>query len=141
MKKLMLGSLFAATLSFAQPKIEVKDAWVREVPPTSNMSAAYMIIENKGKEPDKLIDAASNASKIVEVHETVEGRMRRVKALEVPAGGKVELKPGGYHMMLINLNKPLKEGDNVEITLKFEKIWRDKGASPCKERHGWAYAS
>jgi len=111
MKKLMLGSLFAATLSFAQPKIEVKDAWVREVPPTSNMSAAYMIIENKGKEPDKLIDAASNASKIVEVHETVEGRMRRVKALEVPAGGKVELKPGGYHMMLINLNKPLKEGE------------------------------
>jgi len=136
MKKLMLGSLFAATLSFAQPKIEVKDAWVREVPPTSNMSAAYMIIENKGKEPDKLIDAASNASKIVEVHETVEGRMRRVKALEVPAGGKVELKPGGYHMMLINLNKPLKEGDNVEITLKFEKSGEIKVQAPVKKGMG-----
>ncbi|HCO38580.1 MAG TPA: hypothetical protein DIT36_01085 [Aquificaceae bacterium] len=136
MKKLMLGGLLLASLSFAQPKIEVKDAWVREVPPTSKMSAAYMVIENKGKEADKLLDAVSNASKITEIHETIEGKMRRVKALEVPAGGKVELKPGGYHMMLINLNKPLKEGDKVEITLKFEKSGEIKVQAPVKKGMG-----
>ncbi len=105
MRKVLLGSLFLAGLSLAQPKIEVKDAWVREVPPTSKMSAAYMVIENKGKEADRLVDASNNVSEITELHETVEGRMRRVKAIEIPAGGKVELKPGGLHIMLINLKK------------------------------------
>ncbi|MFN3870895.1 MAG: copper chaperone PCu(A)C [Aquificaceae bacterium] len=136
MKKALLGSILLTGLVFAQPKIEVKDAWVREVPPTSKMSAAYMVIENKGNEADKLIDASNNASKITEIHETVEGKMRRIKALEIPAGSKVELKPGGYHIMLINLNKPLKEGDKVEITLKFEKSGEVKVEAPVKKGMG-----
>ncbi|MFN7065994.1 MAG: copper chaperone PCu(A)C [Aquificaceae bacterium] len=136
MRKALLGSILLTGLVFAQPKIEVKDAWVREVPPTSKMSAAYMIIENKGKEVDKLVDASNNASQITEIHETVEGKMRRVKALEIPAGSKVELKPGGYHIMLINLNKPLKEGEKVEITLKFEKSGEIKVDAPVKKGMG-----
>ena len=48
-------------------------------------------------------------------------KMREVKSLIVPAGGALELKPGGYHMMLINLKAPLKQGDKVPVTLKFEK--------------------
>ncbi len=136
MKRFMLGSLLMTAFVFAQPRIEVKDAWVREVPPTSKMSAAYMVIENKGKEADRLLDAISNASKITEIHETIEGKMRRVKAIEVPAGGKVELKPGGYHIMLINLNRPLKEGDKVEMTLKFEKSGEIKVQAPVKKGMG-----
>ena len=136
MRKVLLGSLFLAGLSLAQPKIEVKDAWVREVPPTSKMSAAYMIIENKGKEADRLVDASNNVSEITELHETVEGRMRRVKAIEMPAGGKVELKPGGLHIMLINLKKPLKEGDTVELTLKFEKSGEVKVQAPVRKGMG-----
>ncbi|MEJ7555122.1 MAG: copper chaperone PCu(A)C [Aquificaceae bacterium] len=136
MRKVLLGSLFLAGLSLAQPKIEVKDAWVREVPPTSKMSAAYMVIENKGKEADRLVDASNNVSEITELHETVEGRMRRVKAIEIPAGGKVELKPGGLHIMLINLKKPLKEGDTVELTLKFEKSGEVKVQAPVRKGMG-----
>lgn len=136
MKKILLGSFLFAGLTFAQPKIEVKDAWVREVPPTSKMSAAYMVIENKGKEADRLVDASNNVSEITEIHETVEGKMRRVKAVEVPAGGKVELKPGGLHIMLINLKKPLKEGDTVELTLKFEKSGEVKVQAPVKKGMG-----
>ncbi|RMH80544.1 MAG: copper chaperone PCu(A)C [Acidobacteria bacterium] len=136
MKKLVLGSLALSSFLFAQPKIEVKDAWVREVPPTSKMSAAYMVIENKGKEADKLMDATNNASEITELHETVEGKMRRVKFIEVPANGKVELKPGGLHVMLINLKKPLKEGDTVELTLKFEKSGEVKVQAPVKKGMG-----
>ncbi|RMH02640.1 MAG: copper chaperone PCu(A)C, partial [Aquificota bacterium] len=110
MKRVLLGSVLLAGLTFAQPKIEVKDAWVRAVPPTSKMSAAYMVIENKGNEPDKLISASNNASEVTEIHKTEEGKMRKVEYIEVPAKGKVELKPGGYHIMLINLKNPLREG-------------------------------
>ena len=136
MRKLILSGVLLSGLVFAQPKIEVRDAWVREVPPTSKMSAAYMIIENKGKEADRLVDASNNVSEITELHETVEGKMRRVKAIEVPAGGKVELKPGGLHIMLINLKKPLKEGDKVELTLKFEKAGEIKVQAPVRKGMG-----
>ncbi|MCS6998251.1 MAG: copper chaperone PCu(A)C [Aquificaceae bacterium] len=136
MKKFLLAGLVFGGVVFAQPKIEVKDAWVREVPPTSKMSAAYMIIENKGNQPDKLVDAKNNASEITELHETVEGKMRKVKAIEVPANGKTELKPGGLHVMLINLKKPLKEGETVELVLKFEKSGEVKVNAPVKKGMG-----
>ena len=133
MKRVLLGSLLVGGLVFAQPNIKVEDAWVRAVPPTSKMSAAYMVIKNEGNEPDKLVDVSNNASQITEIHETVEGKMRRVKAIEIPAGKKVDLKPGGYHIMLINLNKPLKEGDKVELILKFEKSGEIKVEAPVRK--------
>ncbi len=135
MKATVFGLLLASVV-FAAPKITVKDAWVREVPPTSKMSAAYMIIENTGNEPDRLIDASNSASKVTELHETVDGKMRKVRAIEVPAGGKAELKPGGLHIMLIDLNKPLKEGESVDITLKFEKSGEVKVTAPVKKGAG-----
>ncbi|MFN3813370.1 MAG: copper chaperone PCu(A)C [Aquificaceae bacterium] len=135
MKKLLLG-LIVSGVSLAAPKIEVKDAWVREVPPTSSMSAAYMVIENKGDEPDKLIDASTKIAKAVEIHETVGGKMRRIKVLEIPAGKSVELKPGGYHIMLINLLEKPKEGQKVDLALKFEKSGEIKVSAPVKKGMG-----
>ena len=135
MRKLLVGALLSGVV-FAAPKIEVKDAWVREVPPTSKASAAYMVLENKGDQPDKLISATNNVSKVTELHETVDGKMRRINAIEVPAGKSVELKPGGLHIMLINLEKPIKEGDNVELTLKFEKSGEIKITAPVKKGMG-----
>lgn len=131
--------LFAVGLSgiaLAAPKIEVKDAWVREVPPVSSMSAAYMVIENKGDQADKLVGASTNIAKVVELHETVGGKMRRIKALEIPPGKSVELKPGGYHLMLINLTEKPKEGQKVEITLKFEKSGDVKVQANVKKAEG-----
>ena len=130
-KALILG-LSALGLALAQPKIEVKDQWVRLVPPNAKNTAAYMKIENKGTEADKLVDASNNVSKITELHETVGGKMRRVYAIEVPAGKTVELKPGGLHVMIIDLKEPLKEGQTVEITLKFEKAGEIKIQAPVK---------
>ncbi|QWK19193.1 MAG: copper chaperone PCu(A)C [Hydrogenobacter thermophilus] len=131
--------LFAVGLSgiaLATPKIEVKDAWVREVPQVSTMSAAYMVIENKGDQADKLVGASTNIAKVVELHETVGGKMRRIKALEIPPGKSVELKPGGYHLMLINLTEKPKEGQKVEITLKFEKSGDVKVQANVKKAEG-----
>ncbi|ADC89825.1 protein of unknown function DUF461 [Thermocrinis albus DSM 14484] len=106
--------------AFAQPKVEVRDAWVRAVPPVSKVSAAYMVLKNNGDKPEKLLSASSSVAHHVELHETQDGKMRRVKFIEIPPGSQVELKPGGYHIMLIGLKKPLKEGEKVSITLHFE---------------------
>jgi copper(I)-binding protein len=136
MVRAVLFGLSAVALALAQPKIEVKDPWVRLVPPNAKATAAYMKIENNGTEADKLVAASSNVSKITELHEMAEGKMRRVKAIEVPAGKTVELKPGGLHVMLIELKEPLKEGQTVEITLKFEKSGEVKVQAPVRKGMG-----
>lgn len=89
-------------------------------------SAAYMIITNSGKEPDRLVGAKADVSNAVEIHETVmDGDVMRMQpvqgGIEVPAGGQVELKPGGYHVMFIGLTRDLNAGDKLPLTLQFEK--------------------
>jgi copper(I)-binding protein len=89
-------------------------------------SAAYMIIRNTGSEPDKLIAASSDVAKTIELHTVVEEggvmRMRQVEGgIDIPANGQVELKPGGFHVMLIGLTRDLNAGDSVQLTLTFEK--------------------
>ena len=83
-----------------------------------------MKIENKGP-ADKLLSASSPVSKTMELHTmSMEGnvmKMREVKAIDIPANGKVELKPGGLHLMFIDLNSQLKPGVTVPVKLKFEK--------------------
>jgi copper(I)-binding protein len=87
--------------------------------------AVYMQISNHGKEADTLISAASEASDTGELHETVnEGgvmKMRPLSKIAVPADGKLEMKPGGHHVMLLGLRRDLKAGDKVTVTLTFEK--------------------
>jgi len=86
----------------------------------------YLTLINEGREADRLISAASDVAETVEFHETkMEGDVMKMQPLpegiEVPAGGQVELKPGGYHIMLINLKRDLKVGDRFTVTLEFEK--------------------
>jgi copper(I)-binding protein len=88
------------------------------------MSGGFLKIENKGG-ADKLLSASSPASKTMELHTmTMEGnvmKMREVKAIDIPANGTVELKPGGLHLMFIDLKSQLKPGLSVPVKLKFEK--------------------
>ena len=89
------------------------------------VSAAYMVIHNKGAQPDRLVGVATDAAERTELHETkMESgvmKMQPVEGIDVPAGGSVELKPGGLHIMLIGLKRELKIGDQVELVLHFEK--------------------
>jgi copper(I)-binding protein len=84
-----------------------------------------MTIRNASKTADKLLSVTSPAAEKVETHVTVKDgdifRMREVKGYDVPAGGAFELKPGGAHLMLVNVRAPLKEGDKVPLTLRFER--------------------
>ena len=118
--------VFLATASFGASKIEIKGSWVRGVPTASSVAAAYMIIENKGDKDERLIQVNSTASKYAEIHTTIvneEGiaKMKKIETIDIPSGKSVELKPSGPHIMLIELKKPLKTGDKVELNLKFEK--------------------
>ncbi|ACO03664.1 MAG TPA: copper chaperone PCu(A)C [Persephonella sp.] len=120
---LLLISLFIP--AFSQPEILIKDPWVRAVPPTMNMTAGYMVIENKGDQDDYLIGIESDISKMADLHVTVEEnnvvKMKHIKKLKIPARSKVELKPGGYHIMFMKLNKKLLPGKKARIILIFEK--------------------
>lgn len=106
----------------AHAQTTVKDPWVRGTVPTQKASGAFMHITSAAG--GKLVSASSPVAGVVEIHEmAMEGnvmKMRAVGALELPAGKTVELKPGGYHVMLMELKGPLKAGDTVPITLVFE---------------------
>ncbi len=86
--------------------------------------AVYVTLSNSGSKADALVSASTDAAQMAELHETSHDagvmRMRPVKSIPVPAGGKTVLKPGGYHIMLMGLTRDLKPGDKVAVTLKFE---------------------
>ena len=113
------------------PAIQIGDGWVRAMPlleggeGVSTNSAAYLLLRNTGGTSDRLAGAESSVASRVEIHESsMEGevmRMRKVDGLEIPAGSEVELKPGGLHLMLLGLDEPLTEGEEIEITLRFEQ--------------------
>jgi copper(I)-binding protein len=87
--------------------------------------AVYATLGNAGAQSDSLVAASTDVAQTVELHETKsEGgvmKMRPVPAIPVPAKGKTELKPGGYHIMLMGLKRDLKPGETIPVTLKFER--------------------
>ncbi len=130
--------------------IQVQNAWVRAVSmgpmggqpagsatPGSGMSgggmaseglgngAAYLLLVNNGSTPDRLLRVESDVAKAVELHisemKNEVMTMRPVEAIDLPAGGQAELKPGGLHIMLVGLRRELKVGDQVTLRLVFEK--------------------
>jgi periplasmic copper chaperone A len=109
--------------------LSIGHPWTRATAPSAQVAAGYLTIENRGSGPDRLLSAAFSGSNVVEVHEmAVEGgvmRMRELpKGLEIKPGQKVELKPGGYHLMFIGLKAGLKEGDKARGVLVFERAGR-----------------
>lgn len=111
------GWALVATQALAE--VTVTEAWVRGTVATQKATGAFMKI--RSSDDAKLVAAASPAANIVEVHEMAIKdnvmTMRAIDALALPAGKTVELKPGGYHVMLIDLVKPLAAGDMVPVTL------------------------
>lgn len=93
--------------------------------PTADSGAAYVSLMNHGKEADVLTSVSTPAAAMAHVHktETVDGvmKMEAVAALEVPGQGMLVMKPGGYHIMLMGLKQPLKKGEEIDLTLHFEK--------------------
>lgn len=104
----------------AQAPITVAGAWVREPVPGRPAAAAYAVLENPGAVDVQVVGASADVAGTVELHEMVRSgdmmKMARVKSITVPAKGKVELRPGGLHVMLFELKKPMKDGETVTLT-------------------------
>ena len=124
MRWLLLFAFTAVTFS-VRAQVQIENAWSRATAPGAKVGAGYFTIRNQSAAPDRLVGASSPAAARVETHIIEKQgdvlRMREVKGYEVPAKGSFELKPGGPHLMLVDIKAPLKEGDRVPLTLKFEK--------------------
>ena len=113
---------------FTAGDLTITGAYTRAMLPQAKVGGGYLTIENKGTAPDRLVGGATEAAKSVQVHQMkMEGEMMKMgeveAGLEVPAGGTVTLAPGGdaYHLMLMGVGTPFKEGECLQLTLKFEK--------------------
>jgi len=119
--------LLTACISNAQPDdIQIKDIWGRPSPANA-IGVFYMTVTNPGSQADRLMSAESEACGTIEIHETVMNGdtmgMRPVEggAVEIPAGGSVEFKTGGLHLMCIDKKEDFTLGSTIPLTLQFEK--------------------
>jgi copper(I)-binding protein len=102
----------------AAPDLSVSGAYVPE-PPTADVAGGFLVVTNAGDADDTLVGARTDAAASVEIHETVGNAMHQVESLPVPAGGELRLDRGGNHLMLMDLTRPLAEGDTVTLRLEF----------------------
>lgn len=120
---LVAAAVLAAAPAFAQ--IRADSAWVRPSVPGQRASGGFVQLHNGGGAADRLLGGSTPAADAVELHSmAMDGNvmvMREVDAIAVPARGTLVLGPGGFHMMLMGLKAPLKAGDKVPVTLRFEK--------------------
>ena len=125
---LLLLAAACAVTAFAQDAkigaISIDHPWARATPGAVKNSAAFMTFDNKGV-ADKLIGVTGNVAKEIQIHSMITEagvmKMREIKSLDIPANGKAELKPGGFHIMLIGIPDGLKEGTKFPLKLTFEK--------------------
>lgn len=106
--------------------LKIGHPWARATPPAAKVGGGYLSIENTGATPDRLVGGSTEAAARVEIHESnlTDGIMRmreKTDGVVISPGQKVEFKPSGLHLMLVDLKAPLKQGDKVKATLIFER--------------------
>lgn len=154
-KGLLLAATIAAVVASSAYAHEYKlgdlvidHPWSRATPPAAKTGAGYMTILNKGTTADRLIAISSAAAGRVEVHRmTMDGTIMRMRpvpeGVEIGPGQSVKLEPGGFHLMMMELREPLKQGQKVPVTLRFERAGpvtvelavEAMGASPTRAGH------
>jgi periplasmic copper chaperone A len=130
----LLACLIAAPARAQEVKagdLVITQAWSRATPGGAKIAGGYLTIENKGIAADRLIGGSAEVSDKIQVHEMAVNNgvmtMRPLdKGLTIEPGKTIKLAPGGYHLMLMDLKSPLKQGDKVPVTLEFEKAGKVK---------------
>ena len=125
----LAATLFAVPARAEEVKagdLVITQAWSRATPSGAKIAGGYLTIENKGATPDRLLGGSGDIAGKVEVHEMTMNNgvmtMRPLdKGLAIEPGKTVKLAPGGYHLMIMDLKTPFKQGDKVPVTLQFEK--------------------
>jgi len=125
----LVGAVALCTLSTVSVRaqgtaVTAHDAWVREAPAGRKVTGIFLTLENKGTVARALVSGSTQVADTLELHEMIREnemmRMSPVKQIAIPAGGKAELKPGGYHLMIFGVKKPLAAGDTVQVTLTLD---------------------
>jgi copper(I)-binding protein len=125
----MLATLLATPARAGEAKVGdlvITQAWSRATPGGAKIAGGYLTIENKGAAPDRLLGGTADIAGKIEVHEMAMNNgvmtMRPLdKGLTIEPGKTVKLAPGGYHLMIMDLKGPFKQGEKVPVTLDFEK--------------------
>jgi len=119
----LCATILPAALMADGPSTRVSHVWIREAPPGTDVMAGYFVLENLTSQPLSLTAVSSPQFDSVMMHESVvqgtEESMRAVAKIDLPAHGSVELKPGGYHLMLMQPKRNLYSGDTVTLMLVF----------------------
>lgn len=123
---LTLGAILALTLNVRAAEVAVSNAFARaSATAAAKSGAVYMTIVNNGAEADRLLGVRTDAAAHAMLHQTVteEGvtKMTMAHDVEIPAGGQLAMSPGGSHIMLMGLTRPLKQGEAIMLKLTFEK--------------------
>jgi len=142
-KKVLVLSIllmFIAQIAISQETMVINDAWAREVPPGSSVSAAYMTIHNKGND-DQLIAISSDVSENAELHtskvdDSGVATMEMIHVLDIPSGKTVEFNPGGMHIMLIGLKESLVGKESINLKLEFSGAGDIQIEVPVKKSAG-----
>lgn len=124
----LLAACGASPQGGEAPQVEVSRAWARATAAGQETGGVFLTLRDRGGSGDRLVGGSSPAARLVEIHTmTMDGsvmRMRRQDSVDIPAGGSVELAPGGTHLMLVGLKAPLNQGKTVSVSLDFEKAGR-----------------
>jgi copper(I)-binding protein len=121
----LVSALLFLVAAPALAQVAINDPWARATPPGAKVAAAYMVIINRASVPDRLVSASSPAAARVETHvmsrvgEVM--KMREVAGFDLPPEGRFELKPGGPHLMFIDIKRQFKEGERIPVMLKFKR--------------------
>lgn len=123
---LALAATGASAHDYKLGPLKIDHPWSRATPKGASVAGGYMKITNTGTTSDRLTGGETGAARRFEIHQmSMEGgvmKMREVKdGVEIPPGATVELRPGAYHVMMVNLSKPFTKGDRVKASLTFEK--------------------
>lgn len=119
--------------------IAIHHPTVKTTPPGITNSAAYFTLVNNGEKAITLIDVASDGAKLVEMHEHIKHngtfKMQKMQPLTIPANSKANFEPGGNHIMFIDVTKPIKNGDKIDITLSFDDGTQKTITTVAKKHH------
>jgi periplasmic copper chaperone A len=120
-----LASLLVLLAAPAWAQVQIEQPWSRATPPGATIAAGYMVLRNPAGKPDRLVSVSSPAAARVETHVHIRDgevvRMREVKGYAIPAHGRLELKPGGAHLMFVDIQQPFKDGQKIPAKLRFER--------------------
>ncbi len=120
----ILLALLTSHFAIANDRLEIVDAWIAEAPPVSKVMAAYMKIDNDTRQDRQAISMQCKEFARAEFHRTIEkdgmARMQHQPVLDIAANSELQLKPGGYHIMLFDPVQRLQAGDKTECSMKFD---------------------